>query len=317
MTAEPKYDILTKYGNKTKEKGRGVIVSLLEAIFMGIIQGLTEFLPVSSSGHLAIFKNLFQVNTDTGMLFDVMLHVGTLVAVFAVYYRDIGKMIVEGVRLLGDVFYNIGAFFRNKIGKKEIPYRKVVKNGYRKFDLLVIVSTIPTAIIGFAARDLVEMASQVLLIPGICLVVTAILLFLSDRVPAGKKTPKGVTYTNAFAIGICQGVATMPGLSRSGTTITACLFSGFDRKFAVKYYFIMSIPAILGAAILELKDIGEVQVTSREVLYYVVGMILAAVVGYICIKTLLVVVKRKKFTYFAIYCLFIGALSIGGYFVLA
>ena len=292
-------------------------MSLLEAIFMGIIQGLTEFLPVSSSGHLAIFKNLFQVNTDTGMLFDVMLHMGTLIAVFVVYYRDIGRMLVEGVRLMGDAFYNVGAFFQNKIGRREIAYRRVVKNGYRKFDLLVIVSTIPTAIIGFAARDLVEIASQVLLVPGICLVVTAVLLFLSDRVPLGKKTPRNVTYTNAFAIGICQGVATMPGLSRSGTTIAACLFSGFDRKFAVKYSFIMSIPAILGAAILELADIGKVQVTSMEVLYYAVGMLLAAVVGYICIKTLLVIVKRKKFTYFAIYCLFIGALSIGGYFVLA
>lgn len=292
-------------------------MSLLEAIIMGIIQGLTEFLPVSSSGHLAIFKNIFQVNTDTGILFDVLLHLGTLVAVFMVYRKDILKMIVEGIGLIADVCRNVRIFFQNRGKRRKTPYRRVIKNGYRKFDMLVIVSTIPTAVIGYAAQELVEAAAEILLIPGICLIITAILLFISDRIRNGEKTPKNVTYTNAFGIGICQGIATLPGLSRSGTTITACVISGFDRNFAVKYSFIMSIPAILGAAVLELKDIGSVKVTSTEVLYYVIGMVIAAVVGYICIKTLLVIVRKKKFTYFSIYCLLIGALSIGGYFILA
>lgn len=292
-------------------------MSLLEAIFMGIIQGLTEFLPVSSSGHLAIFKNIFQVNTDTGILFDVLLHIGTLAAVFVVYHRDIGKMIREGFGLLGDAFCNVGLFFKNVFGRQENPYRRVIKNGYRKFDLLVIVSTIPTAVIGYTARDLVAASSEILLVPGICLILTSILLFISDRVPDGWKSPKNVTYTNAFGIGICQGIATMPGLSRSGTTITACVLSGFDRNFAVKYSFIMSIPAILGAAILQLKDIGSVKVAPAEVGYYVLGTVIAAVVGYVCIKTLLVLVRKKKFTYFAVYCLLIGIVSTAGYFVLA
>lgn len=291
-------------------------MSLTEAIFMGIIQGLTEFLPVSSSGHLAIFKNIFQVNTDTGILFDVMLHLGTLIAVCVVYYQDIARLIVEGIRLLADAFVNVGIFFKNLGAREPVPYRRIICNSYRKFALLVIVSTIPTAIIGYVAQDLIEMVSQILLVPGIFLIVTAILLFLSDRVENGRKTPKNVSFTNAFVVGICQGIATMPGLSRSGTTIAACVFSGFDRKFAVKYSFIMSIPAILGAAVLQLKDIGSVEVTASEAGYYVVGMLLAALVGYVCIKTLLVIVRKKKFTYFAIYCLFLGALSIGGHFIL-
>lgn len=292
-------------------------MSLIEAIFMGIIQGLTEFLPVSSSGHLAIFKNIFEVNTDTGILFDILLHLGTLVAVFVVYHKDIFRMIAEGVGLIGDACCNIGVFFQNRGRKKKIPYRKVIRNGYRKFDMLVIVSTIPTAVIGYVAQDLVEAASELLFIPGICLIVTAVLLFISDRIKDGNKTPKNVTYTNAFAIGICQGVATLPGLSRSGTTIAACVISGFDRNFAVKYSFIMSIPAILGAAVLQLKDIGSIQVTAPEVGYYIVGTVIAALVGFICMKTLLVIVRKKKFTYFAIYCLLVGAVSIGGYFILA
>lgn len=291
-------------------------MSLLEAIFMGIIQGLTEFLPVSSSGHLAIFKNIFHINTDTGMLYDVLLHIGTLIAVFVVYRKDIWKMIIEGFGLLGDACYNVSIFLKKK-SKPDLIYRKVIKNGYRKFDMLVIVSTIPTAIIGLVAQDLVEAASELLIIPGICLIITAILLFVSDRMKDGEKTPKHVTYTNAFGIGICQGIATLPGLSRSGTTIAACLISGFDRNFAVKYSFIMSIPAILGALVLELKDIGSVSIVPVEVVYYIIGTIIAAVVGYICIKTLLVIVRKKKFMFFGFYCLLVGALSIGGYFILA
>lgn len=292
-------------------------MSLLQAIIMGIIQGATEFLPVSSSGHLALFKILFHVNTDTGLMFDVMLHLGTLIAIFAVYYKDIIRMVVEAFKIIRDVFINIVRFFRNKFGKEENEYLKIVTNGYRKFVLLVIVSTIPTGIIGLVASDFVEMASEILLIPGICLIITSILLFISDRIQSGNKGPKNVSYTNGFIIGICQGIATLPGLSRSGTTIAACLISGFDRRFAVKYSFIMSIPAVLGAAILELKDISTAAISGTEILYYVIGMAVAAVVGYICIKTMLVIVRNKKFTIFSIYCLIIGALSIGGYFYLA
>ena len=121
-------------------------------------------------------------------------------------------------------------------------------------------------------------------------------------------------------VGICQGLATLPGLSRSGTTITACLASGFDRKFAVKYSFLMSIPAVLGAAILEIKDCfgaqgSELALSGGMITNYIVGMIVAAVIGYISIKTMLVIVRRKKFTGFAIYCILVGIVSVVGYFI--
>ena len=292
-------------------------MSLLQAIIMGFIQGLTEFLPVSSSGHLALFKILFGVETDTGILFDVLLHVGTLAAICVVYYKDIWKLITEGVCILRDVFINLILFFKNRIQKETEPYRRIVNSSYRKFVMLILVSTIPTGIIGFVERDVVEMASEILIVPGICLIVTAVLLFVADRVKDGDKLPKNVTYTNAFGIGIAQGIATLPGLSRSGTTITACLLSGFNRNFAVKYSFIMSIPAILGALVLELGDVAATPVSGKEILSYVIGMVIAAVVGYICIKTMLVIVRKKKFTLFAVYCLIVGAVSIGGYFYLA
>ena len=299
-------------------------MTLLQAIFMGVIQGLTEFLPVSSSGHLALFKILFGVETDTGMLFDVLLHVGTLIAICTVYYRDIAKMIVEGLCIIRDAFCNIGIFFQNigtfvkHKGGQEMDsghrsYRRIVNSSYRKFVMLIIVSTIPTGIIGYVGKNAVANASEILIVPGICLIITAILLFVADLLKSGEKLPKDVTYTNAFLIGIAQGIATLPGLSRSGTTITACLLSGFNRKFAVKYSFIMSIPAILGAMVLELKDFSAA-VAGTEIVYYIVGMVIAAVIGYICIKVMLFVVGRKRFRGFAIYCLIVGIISIGGFF---
>lgn len=292
-------------------------MSLLQAILMGIIQGLTEFLPVSSSGHLALFKILFGVETETGILYDVLLHVGTLLAICVVYYKDIWKLIVEGCCILRDIFVNLGIFFKNKTHKESEPYRRIVNSSYRKLVVLLIVSTIPTGVIGFFGRDVVSMASEILIVPGICLVVTAILLFVADHTKDGEKLPKSVTYTNAFGVGIAQGIATLPGLSRSGTTITACLLSGYQRNFAVKYSFLMSIPAVLGALVLELKDMAAITVSSTEIVYYIIGMLIAAVVGYICIKTMLIVVRKKKFTGFAVYCLLVGALSIGGYFYMA
>lgn len=291
-------------------------MTLLQAVLMGIIQGLTEFLPVSSSGHLAIFKHLFHVNTDTGLLFDVILHLGTLIAICVAFYKDIAKLIAEGTGILMDVFRNIGIFFGNLFGKEEkTPYIHIVKSSYRKFVMMILVSTIPTAIIGYLGRDLVNAASAGLLVPGICLVVTAALLLIADRCKAGNKKPKSATYLSAFSIGMAQGVATLPGLSRSGTTITACLLGGYEKKFAVKYSFIMSIPAVLGAVVLEIGDAGSLSaIPPLEIVYYLVGMLIAAIVGYICIKTMVVIVRNKKFVIFSIYCLAVGLLAICGNF---
>lgn len=285
-------------------------MSLLEAIFLGFIQGLAEFLPISSSGHLALFEEVFKIQ-NAGMVFDVMLHLGTLVAIFVAFWKDIQNLFVEGVLIIRDAFVNVFRFFNNIIHKdKQHKYIKMVDSPYRKFVMLVIVSTIPTGILGIVLKDLVDSASSSLLITGICLLITGSFLLLSDMLPSGTKRPNQVSYKEAGAIGVVQGLATFPGISRSGSTITACLLCGFDKNFAVKYSFIMSIPAVLGAVLLEIKDFANLSVSSAELTYYCIGTLVSAIVGYICIKTMLVVIRGKKFKYFAYYCFVIGAFSI-------
>ena len=291
-------------------------MNIIQAIILGIVQGLTEFLPVSSSGHLAILQNIFHIDTGDSILFDVLLHIGTLLVVFVVYWKDIWKLILEAIYMLGDIFSNLGIFLKNQKTTIAAPYKRVVRTNYRKFVVLLIVSTIPTGIIGYLGEKLIKNASATLLIPGICLLITGVLLLISDRAENCYKIPKDITYREGAIVGVAQGFATLPGLSRSGTTITACLLCGFDRKFAVKYSFILSIPAILGAAVLEISEIGQETITGGVIGTYIAGMIAAALVGYVCIKTMLIVVKNKKFKYFAYYCFTVGVISVIGHFVL-
>jgi undecaprenyl-diphosphatase len=287
----------------------GVTMTILQAIIMGIVQGVAEFLPISSSGHLVIMKHILHIN-DTGLLFDVMLHFGTLIAMFVAFFKDIKQLIIEGFGIIGDFFINIGRLVHNLLSKEKREYNKVIRTAYRKFVMLIVVSTIPTGIMGILLKNVVEVTSETLIVPGLCLLLTGVLLLIADKTVLGKKRANDVTYTNAGIIGLAQGVSTLPGLSRSGTTITACLSCGFDKNFAVKYSFIMSIPAILGAVILQIKDIGTVAIKSTEMVGYVIGTAIAAIVGYICIKTMLVVVRKKKYKGFAYYCFVIGSIAI-------
>ena len=290
-------------------------MNLWKIIIMGLVQGLAEFLPISSSGHLALFRHILNLDLDGGILFDIMLHFGTLVAIFIAFWKDIKKLIVEGLLIVKDFFVNIGIFFTHLGKKSDKPYVKMINTAYRKFVMMVIVSTIPTGIIGLLLNDEVERAMGTIIFPGIGLIMTSLLLMLADNAKAGTKRPNQISYGEAFVVGCSQGIATFPGLSRSGTTITACLLCGYDKNFAVKYSFIMSIPAVLGATILEFKDIATLNIEPSLFGQYIIGTIVAAVVGYICIKTMLVVVRGKKYKYFAYYCFIVGLVAVVWNFV--
>ena len=290
-------------------------MTIVQAIILGVIQGLTEFLPVSSSGHLAIMKNILRVDLETGALYDVLLHVATLVAICIVMRKDIAKLILEFISIVRDVFTNFLIFIDRITHKDDQYYIKIMSSAYRRFVVLIIVSSIPTAIIGFLLNDIIETVENELLVPGICLIATAVIILISDFLADGTKKPKDATVYDAFAIGTAQGIATLPGLSRSGSTITACILCGFDRKFAVKYSFIMSMPAIFGALILKLSKISSETVTGGDIAVYIVGMVIAAVVGYFALIFTTKLVQKKSFKYFAFYCFGIGVVSIIAYII--
>ena len=291
-------------------------MTFIQSVFLGIIQGITEFLPVSSSGHLSILRNLFGIRTDGGLLFDVMVHLGTVIAICVVFRRDVLRMIGETIRMVSDIWANGSVLIHNKKEKDARRYKKILHNNYRRFVVMVLCATIPTAVIGYAARDLVTLASDSLLAPGIGLILTAVFLIIADVSENGKKIPKDISFTNSFLIGIAQGISTLPGLSRSGTTIAACLISGYDKRFAVKYSFIMAIPAILGAACMEIGQAFSGGVSLSQFFIYLAGALTAGVVGYFSCRKMLTIVRKKKFRGFAVYCLILGSISIIGYVVM-
>ena len=291
-------------------------MTFIQSVFLGIIQGITEFLPVSSSGHLSILRNLFGIRTDGGLLFDVMVHLGTVIAICVVFRRDVLRMIGETIRMVSDIWANGSVLIHNKKEKDARRYKKILHNNYRRFVVMVLCATIPTAVIGYAARDLVTLASDSLLAPGIGLILTAVFLIIADVSENGKKIPKDISFTNSFLVGIAQGISTLPGLSRSGTTIAACLISGYDKRFAVKYSFIMAIPAILGAACLEIGQVFSSRISLSQFFVYLAGALTAGVVGYFSCRKMLTIVRKKKFRGFAVYCLILGSISIIGYVVM-
>ena len=271
-------------------------MSYLTAVLLGLVQGVTEFLPVSSSGHLAIAEQLLNLQGASNVpdFFDVLLHLGTLVAVFAAYWDDIRDMIVE-------FFAGIGDLAHHSTPNPVPPARRLI--------LLIIVGTLPLFVMVPFRRFFSSLGDNMYFIGG-ALIVTGILLFVSDRVRHGRKTEKTATLLDALLVGLGQAVALCPGISRSGMTITTGCFAGFERRFAVRFAFLLSIPAVIGANILSLRDALEAGIDWASVPAYLVGVAVAAVSGYACIRLLRYIADKGRFGAFAYYCWAVGALTL-------
>lgn len=254
-------------------------MSVFDAILLGIIQGLTEFLPVSSSGHLVIAQHMIKDFKQPGVLFDVMLHFGTLGAVIVYFWRDI-------IGILKSVINNRGE--------------------ERNLFWLIIAGTIPTGIIAILFKDTFEELFKSASAAASMLIITGVLLFISDCI----KNPfrKAMNLWDAIIIGVVQGIAIIPGISRSGSTISAGIFRKVDGETAGRFSFLLSIPAILGAVVLEAKNFSEVD--RAEILPYIIGTIVAAIFGFLTIGLLMRIIRRRRLSYFAYYCWAVGLLSL-------
>lgn len=271
-------------------------MSYFEAVILGLVQGLAEFLPISSSGHLALLQQAFGVSEDKVLLFAVLLHVGTLISVFIVYWKDIWALIVELCLTIKDLCTGKGL--------------RLAEHPVRKLGVMIIVATIPTAVIGLAFSDFFDSLYTSVIPIGVGLIITGFLLVLAEKMGEGNRGIQQMNFRNAIFIGLVQGVAICPGISRSGSTLFGSLICNLDRKFAVKFVFLISIPSILGSAVLETPAAIGAGVTAAELGPILVGMLVAAVSGLVAIKTMIKIVSDKKLSYFSYYVWVLGVIVV-------
>ena len=265
------------------------------ALVLGVVQGIAEFLPISSSGHLSLLQYFFGME-EPDNLYNILLHFATLAAVCVVYWRDIEEMIVE--------------FFRGAAALVSGDKSQGRPPEGRRLVLLVILGTLPLFLV-LPFDDLVEGMGANPTFVALMLLLTGCILFLSDHYSGGKKTARTATVKDALLVGLAQGMATIPGLSRSGTTISAGMALGFDRNFAVRYSFLLSLPAVLGATLLKVVKVIVAESMDLKLLpMYLCGMIVAGVVGYFSISLVKLLADRGKFGKFAFYCWIVGGIAL-------
>ena len=262
------------------------------AVLLGAVQGLAEFLPISSSGHLALMQALvdFESYNVDAVAFDLVLHLGTLVAVVIAFWEDVKTLVLSFFRWVGDGFR-----------VKNIPARRLI--------VLLLIATVPL-VPGALLESYVERAFDSTLFVGIALCFTAAMLWVACRHTGGKKTEADAEYSDGLKVGLMQLIALFPGVSRSGSTICGGLFCGFKKDFAVRFGFLMSIPAVCGAAVFQLPDLAEAGLGGGMLLPCVVGFLTSAVCGYLAIFTVRLLVKHDTFRWFAVYCLAVGLITI-------
>lgn len=263
------------------------------AILLGVVQGLTEFLPVSSSGHLVLIQTFFGGSNPEAdyMLFDVLLHFGTLVSVFIAFWGDIRSLLAEFFGWIRDGF-------------------KLRNRPYRRFIVMVLITIIPMFPVLLVKDQLDALFSNTMFV-GCALLVTAVVLMLSERAPRKRRDASNATWLDAFLVGCAQAVAVVPGISRSGSTICAGLFRGFSRDFAVRFAFIMSLPVVFGANLLEIGDaVAQAESTGIPVSMYIIGVAAAMISGLLAIRLIRLVTNKGHFRPFVVYCGLVGVLSI-------
>ena len=271
-------------------------MTYFQAIFLGLVQGIAEFLPISSSGHLKLFEKLLglpNVESDY-ILFDVMVHLGTLIAVFVVYFSTIRALLRE--------FFCMLHLRREPAGQP--PDRMT-----RRLILMLIFSLLPLFLV-LPVKDAMQSLGSSYLVLGLMLILTGLVLYLCDHLPRGKKEVRDMTLADALLIGVAQAFAVMPGLSRSGMTISAGSARGLKRSFAVEFSFLMSIPTVLAAVVLELGDAVKAGIDTAMLPKYLIGIVVSAISGIASMRFLQYISRKNRFGNFAYYCWGVGLISM-------
>lgn len=272
-------------------------MTYLHAVILGLAQGLAEFLPISSSGHLALLQYFFGISGDNVLSFTVLMHLGTLLSVFIIYWKDITALVVELCATVRDLCTGRGL--------------RINANPTRRLGFMIIVATIPTAIIGLLFEDFFESLYSSIASIAMGLIFTGIILMVAERMGRQNRDIMTMKFRHAVFVGIMQGIAICPGVSRSGSTLFGSLLSGLEREYAVKFAFLISIPSILGSVILEAPDAFSQGMDPAIVGPVIAGVVVAALSGIFAIKAMIRVVSNKRLIGFSIYVWLVAAAVLG------
>ncbi len=271
-------------------------MDILIAAALGTVQGLTEFLPVSSSGHLVLFQHLFGL-TEPELFFDICVHAGTLVAICMVFYREIFSIF--------SVLFRLPRLTREEGGLGAVFGR----HPSFRMAVLIVAGSVPTGLLGLFFHDMADRIFGSLLLVGLMLVCTGTLLWLTRRCATAGRPLERMGIKDALVIGFVQGLAILPGISRSGATISAALLLGVDRETAGRYSFLLSVPAIVGATVLGVAS-GLPEKSGASVSALVLGFLAATLVGYFALRILLRIIKHGRFSAFSPYCWTVGVFAL-------
>jgi undecaprenyl-diphosphatase len=270
-------------------------MNLTEAVLLGAVQGLTEFLPVSSSGHLVLFQNLLGLKEPL-LAFDISVHVGTLFAVVIYFFKDIIGILKALARWLA------------VLPDRQAASALLAQDREIRIALLIVTGSIPTAILGLLFKEIAETLFSSVTIVGATLIITGIVLWGTRRFGKAGHGIRQFTVKKSFAIGVIQGLAIIPGISRSGSTIAAGLYLGLDRETATRFSFLLSIPAVAGAGLLGAGDlVGQ---DNLPTMIIATGTLVSCIVGYASLKLLVWMVSRGRLHYFTPYCVVVGCLAL-------
>lgn len=285
-------------------------MELIKAILMGLLQGMMEFMPVSSTGHLALADRMFQSESGMEMVFVCMLHMASLIAILVVFVKDIANLAVAFCGIIVDIVANFFLFIKRLLGRKTEGYYIINSSPHRKFLILLTETSVVTAVVGLGMRMIARGLMNNLVMMGVCFIINGILLYISDWIPKGNKKIKNSNDFDAIIIGAVQGFTVLPGLSRMGLSMTSAMALGMEKSFAVKYSLISSVPVILGSFILELTAVGGNSFQMGLIADYLISMAVAAVVAIISIRIIIGIIKKYPMIGFAIYSGVIGVIAI-------
>ncbi len=287
-----------------------VQLTVIETIIMGIFHGLSEFFPLSSSGHLVFFQNIMNVDADKCMFLDTMLHISTLIAVIIYFREDVINIFREFKEMMVIIFANFLISIKRRSGDNSYTYIKVVNSSYKKLIIMILISTVVTAIIGILGQDCMMLARGSLLFTGICFIITSIILFIADRHEDGTQIVKKAKYSGSIFMGMAQGISVLPGLSRTAMTVSTGIFLGYNNKLAVKYSLLMSIPGILGSVIYRFIQYGGTGFDRGLIPGYLFSMAIAGVIAFFSIKVIMKFIRSKRYIIFSVYSLVMGIVTV-------